>query len=113
MDLTKTSGSEKNYRKEAGEQQETNNALARTVSSLKSSFQQEILRANKLRQEVTNETKKLLQDIQHNMNTQLNEMDGSMRALYEGQTLMDTNIQLLVKKIEATVDSSKQIGKIQ
>jgi len=40
-------------------------------------------------------------------------MDGSTRALHEGQTIMDTNIQFLTKKIEAKVDYSKQTGKIK
>jgi len=47
------------------------------------------------------------------MDMQLNEMDGSMRALYEEKNLMDKNMQLLTKKIEVIVDSSKKMGKIQ
>ena len=87
-----------------GIQDTLESTLDSTVSSLQSSFQKEVERANKLRREATEATAQLLLDIQTTANDKLTAMDTTIKIVHEGHTLNDTNIQILMKKMNMLGD---------
>ena len=80
IDLTTDNGSQPKDLHTGG----TQDTLGSTVSSLQSSFQQEVERANALRKVVAEETARSLTHIQTKVNEKLTEMDRTIKIVHEG-----------------------------
>ena len=106
IDLTNTLGASSGSFTLAGGTQDT---LDSTVSSLQSSFQKEIERANTLRKEAAEATEASLASMQKEVNDKLTMMDSTIRTVHEGQTLNDKNIQLLMKKMDILGEQMKMM----
>ncbi len=66
--------------------QQTQETLDSTVSSMQSSFQQEVERANRLRKEAAMVNAKSLADMQKTVDVRLKDMDTTIKIVHEGQT---------------------------
>ena len=85
---------------EAMEKQPTQENLSSTVSWMQSIFQQEVERANRLTKTATEENTKSLVNIQRKVDDRLQEMDETIKIIHEGQTSNDTNIQIMMTKMD-------------
>ena len=80
--------------------QPTQDTVDSTVSSLQSSLQQEVERANRLRKVAAEESKKSLLAMQIKVNTRLEAMDATIKGVHEGQSLNDKNINSMMTKMD-------------
>jgi len=92
-----------------GTQDTLKSTLDIIVSSLQSSFQQEVERANKLRWEAAEATAQSLLDMQTTVDKKLTEMDTTIKIVHKGQTLNDKNIQLLMNKMNILGEQMQQL----
>ena len=67
---------------------------------MQSSFQQEVERANRLRKEAAAANAKSLADMQKTVDRRLTEMDTTIKIVHEGQTSNDTNIHIMMTKMD-------------
>ena len=86
----------------------TQDTLGSTVLSLETSLHQEIARANQLRKEAAEKTEQSLVKKQSKLDERLKVMDGNLQALHVGQTMMDKNIQMLMKKVDLMNNGKEQ-----
>ena len=86
--------------KAAMDTQPSQETLDSTVSSIQSSFQQEVERANRLRKEAAEANAKSLLSMQEKVNERLTAMDTTIKCVHEGQTLNDRNIQTMMTKMD-------------
>ena len=80
--------------------QPSQETLDSTVSSMQSSFQQEVEKANLLRKEAAEANERSLMAMQEKVNSKLQEMDNTIKIVHEGQTLNDKNIQMMMTKMD-------------
>ena len=73
--------------KAAMETQPSQETLDSTVSSIQSSFQQEVERANRLRKEAAEANAKSLLSMQEKVKETLTVVDTTIKCVHEGQTL--------------------------
>ena len=117
MQPIELTGHKRNITPKHTREDSSQDTMESTISSLKCSFQQEVERENTLRREAAEANAKSLLDMQKEMNhkqtamdNKLTEMDTTIRTVHEGQTINDTNIQLLMRKLDVF---GEQILKMQ
>ena len=80
--------------------QPTQETLDSTVSSMQSSFQQEVERANRMRKAAAEANAQSLMDMQRQVDERLKDMDKTIKIVHEGQTSNDANIQTMMTKMD-------------
>ena len=80
--------------------QPTQETIDSTVSSMQSSFQQEVERANRLRKAAVEANAQSLVDMQRQVDERLQDMDKTIKIVHEGQTSNDANIHIMMTKMD-------------